>query len=260
MAIFAVAAPTMFVFLGVLLFMAGDPVPETLVWAVAWGAVAIYTLLADNSGPMPMITKSVSTAWRAAHGVSALLIVAIFLGLHLSNHLMGLAGPESHTAFMTIARHVYRAPWLEPILIGLFLFQVATGFHFTFRRMAAPMDPFQTFQVASGMFLAFYVVGHIDSVLIFARTYLGIDSGWDFATGAPTGLVKDPWSIRLVPHYALGVFFVLAHLAGGARLILLSHRVRKELADRLMIACAAASGVVATMIILAMCGMRLQFA
>jgi hypothetical protein len=36
-------------------------------------------------------------------------------------------------------------------------------------------------------------------------------------TGAPAGLVKDAWNIRLVPHYWLGVFFVLAHLATGAR-------------------------------------------
>ena len=57
----------------------------------------------------------------------------------------------------------------------------------------------------------------MNSVFIFARTYLGIDTGWDFATGAPTGLVKDRWNIRLVPHYRLGVFFVLAHLAAGMR-------------------------------------------
>ena len=41
----------------------------------------------------------------------------------------------------------------------------------------------------------------MNSVFIFARTDLGIDTGWDFATGAPTGLVKDPRNIRLVPHY-----------------------------------------------------------
>ena len=35
----------------------------------------------------------------------------------------------------------------------------------------------------------------MNSVFIFARTYLGIDTGWDFATGAPTGLLKDPWNI-----------------------------------------------------------------
>src|SRR5262249_3895616 len=55
----------------------------------------------------------------------------------------------------------------------------------------------------------------MDSVFIFARTYLGIDTGWDFATGAPTGLIKDPWNIRLVPHYWLGG--VLRPLAPGGR-------------------------------------------
>ena len=57
----------------------------------------------------------------------------------------------------------------------------------------------------------------MNSVFIFARTYLGIDTGWDFATGAPTGLVRDHWNIRLGPHYWLAVFFVLAHLAAGMR-------------------------------------------
>jgi hypothetical protein len=54
----------------------------------------------------------------------------------------------------------------------------------------------RTFQIASGVYLGFYVLGHMDSVFIFARTYLGIDTGWSFATGAPTGLIKDPWNIR----------------------------------------------------------------
>src|SRR5262249_40062948 len=41
----------------------------------------------------------------------------------------------------------------------------------------APSDRFRTFQIASGVYLAFYVLGHMDSVFIFARTYLGIDTG-----------------------------------------------------------------------------------
>jgi hypothetical protein len=66
----------------------------------------------------------------------------------------------------------------------------------------------------------------------FARTYLGIDTGWAFATGAPAGLVKDPWNIRLVPDYWLGVFFFLAHLAAEAGVVLMAHGVRKVHADR----------------------------
>ena len=87
------------------------------------------------------------------------------------------------------------------------------------------MDRFRTFQIASGIFLAAYVLGHMNSVFVFARLYLGIDSDWAFATGAPSGLIKDAWNIRLVPHYGLAVFFVLSHLAAGGRSVLLAHGV-----------------------------------
>jgi hypothetical protein len=70
-------------------------------------------------------------------------------------------------------------------VVTLFLFQIGTGLYLVWRHTALPSDRFRTFQIASGVYLAFYVLGHMDSVFIFARTYLGIDTGWDFATGAP---------------------------------------------------------------------------
>ena len=99
----------------------------------------------------------------------------------------------------------------------------------------------------------------MNSVFIFARLYLGIDSDWAFATGAPAGLVKDAWNIRLVPHYWLGAFFVLAHLAAGARGVMIAHGVSRAFADRFMVAGAVVAGLVATVILLGMCGMRVQF-
>jgi hypothetical protein len=93
---------------------------------------------------------------------------------------------------MKVFRHVYRNDILQPLVVALFLFQVGTGLFFVWRLTAAPSDRFRTFQIASGVYLAFYVLGHMDSVFIFARTYLGIDTGWGFATGAPNRLVKDP--------------------------------------------------------------------
>jgi hypothetical protein len=98
---------------------------------------------------------------------------------------------------MKVFRHVYRNDILQPLVVALFLFQVGTGLFFVWRLTAAPSDRFRTFQIASGVYLAFYVLGHMDSVFIFARTYLGIDTGWGFATGAPTGLVKDPCAALL---------------------------------------------------------------
>jgi hypothetical protein len=258
-ALLAVAAPTLFTFIGVVLYMLHDPVPDTWLWVSCWAIALVQVLRADNDSPARPGARLVPLPLRVAHGVSALALVMIFLALHITNHLMFPAGAVTYDAVMKVFRHVYRTNILQPLVVALFLFQIGTGLFFVWRHTASPSDRFRTFQLASGVYLAFYVLGHMDSVFIFARTYLGIDTGWSFATGAPTGLVTDPWNIRLVPHYWLGVFFVLSHLAVGARGIIMAHGVNKEFADRFMIGSAIIAWIVATVIMLGMCGMRVQF-
>jgi hypothetical protein len=258
-ALLSVAAPTILVFLGVLVFMAGNPVPDVALWTIFWSGAVMFVLRADNERPASSDIKPVVPAIRVAHGLSALAIVTIFLGLHLTNHLTGLIGPETHAQFMKAVRAVYRARLIEPVLILLLFFQVGTGLYFAFRYMAKPMDAFRAFQVASGMYLVFYVIGHMDSVFILGRTFLGIETAWDFATGAPVGLIRGARNIRLVPHYGLGVFFVISHLFCGLRIVLLARSVSKPLADRVMIGGAIVGALVATAIMLGMCGMRVQF-
>jgi hypothetical protein len=258
-ALLSVAAPTILVFLGVLVFMAGNPIPDVALWTIFWAGAVIVVLRADNDRPAPSDVKPVVPAIRVAHGLSALAIVTIFLGLHLTNHLTGLIGPETHAQFMKAVRAVYRARLIEPVLILLLFFQVGTGLYFAFRYMAKPMDAFRAFQVASGMYLVFYVIGHMDSVFILGRTFLGIETAWDFATGAPVGLIRGARNIRLVPHYGLGVFFVISHLFCGLRIVLLARGVSTPLADRVMIGGAIVGALVATAIMLGMCGMRVQF-
>jgi hypothetical protein len=258
-ALLALAAPTLFVFVGVVLTMLHDPVPDTWLWVAYWVIALALLFRSDNSVPAVLSPRPIPAPLRVAHGVSALALVMIFLTLHIANHLTFPAGEGTYNAVMKAFRHVYRNDILQPLVIALFLFQVGTGLFFVWRLTAAPSDRFRTFQIASGVYLAFYVLGHMDSVFIFARTYLGIDTGWDFATGAPTGIIKDPWNIRLLPHYWLGAFFVLAHLAAGARAVMMAHGVSKALADRLMVGGAVLSGLVATVIMLGMCGMRVRF-
>jgi hypothetical protein len=238
-ALLAIAAPTLFTFVGVVLTMLHDPVPDTWLWVACWAIAIALLMRSDNGVPAVVAPRPVPAPLRVAHGVSALALVTIFLALHITNHLMFPAGKGTYDAVMKVFRHVYRNDILQPLVVALFLFQVGTGLFFVWRLTAAPSDRFRTFQIASGVCLAFYVLGHMDSVFIFAWTYLGIDTGWDFATGAPTGLVKDKWNIRLVPHYWLGAFFVLAHLAAGARRVMMAHGVSRAFADD---ARAAASG------------------
>lgn len=258
-ALLAVAAPTLFTFVGVILYMLHDPVPDAWLWAACWAIAVPMLLRSDNDTRARLVARPVPVPLRIAHGVSALALVTIFLALHITNHLMFSAGPRMYEAVMQMFRYVYRAEFVQPLLVTLFLFQVGTGLFFVWRATAAPSDPFRTFQIASGIYLAFYVLGHMNSVFLFARTYLRIDTGWGFATGAPTGLLRDPWNIRLVPHYWLGVFFILSHLAAGARVILMAHGIRKAFANRFMIGSTAIAGIAATVIILGMCGMRVRF-
>jgi succinate dehydrogenase/fumarate reductase cytochrome b subunit len=258
-ALLAVAAPALFTFLGVVLYMLHDPVPDTWLWVACWVIAIALLLWSDDDASAKVAARPVPPALRVAHGVSALALVLAFLVLHITNHLMFTAGAGTYDAVMKVFRHVYRTGIIQPLLVALFLFQVGTGLFFAWRLTEAPCDRFRSFQIASGIYLAFYVLGHMDSVFVFARTYLGIDTGWNFATAAPAGLIKDAWNIRLVPHYWLGVFFVLTHLAVGGRVIVMAHGIGRTLADRFVVGSTAVAAVVATVIMLGMCGMRIQF-
>src|SRR5262249_51819642 len=258
-ALVAVAAPPSFVFLGVVLTMLHSPIPDTWIWVAAWAAAGASVALADNKSPTRP-TPAAAPSWlRVAHGISALCIVLLFLALHITNHLFFVEGRADYMVIMKLFRHVYREAVVQPIVVALFLSQVASGLYLAMCRVSTPMDTFRTFQVASGVFLAFYILGHMNSVFIFARAYQGIDTDWGFATGAPAGLVKDAWNIRLVPHYGLAIFFVLAHLFSGLRVILLTHGVRKTIADRTMIGGGVAAAAVAGLIMLGMSGVRVSF-
>ena len=94
-------------------------------------------------------------------------------------------------------------------------------------------------------------------LFIYARSFLGIPTDWNFAIGAPTGVIHDAWNIRLLPHYALGAFFVLSHLASGLRVVLIAHGVDRRAANRLWGAGVALSALVSAAIIAGMCGVRI---
>jgi hypothetical protein len=67
----------------------------------------------------------------------------------------------------------------------------------------------------------------------------------------------DAWNIRLLPHYALGVFFVIAHLFCGLRTVLLAHEVRRPMADIVWVAGLLCAGCVSLLITATLCGLRL---
>ncbi len=250
----AVATPTLYVFLGVAQTLIHSPIPDELVWCVLWLAIAIWSQTARN--PVAA-TRPTVERWRIVHGITA-TVLSLYVAFHLANHLFGLIGPDAHAAVMKIGRVVYRSGVGEPLLVTAMLFQVGTGLFLAWRWSAAPQGLHRTFQVGSGVYLSLYILGHMNSVFIYARSLLGIPTDWNFAIGAPTGLIHGAWNIRLLPHYALGAFFVLSHLASGLRVVLIAHGVDQRAANRLWGAGVAISAGISTAIIAGMCGVRIS--
>ncbi|TCP36075.1 hypothetical protein [Sphingomonas sp. BK235] len=250
-----VAAPTLYCFVGVGGFLLSSPVNDEVTWSALWIAGAASTLLLGGSDRWSR-HRSPSPLLRVAHGLSALILLA-YVAFHLANHLCAWRGEQAHAAVMAAGRSVYRSPIVEPVLVTAMLFQMISGACLAWRWSAQRLDFHKSFQVASGFYLSVYILGHMNSVFVFARWKLGIPTGWAFATGAPAGLIHDAWSIRLVPHYALGVFLVIAHLFSGLRVILIAHGTKKTVAERIWWVGVVSAGGTATAIMLAMCGLRL---
>jgi succinate dehydrogenase/fumarate reductase cytochrome b subunit len=258
-AILAFAAPPIFTLMGVLLYMAKGPLPDEAPWTVFWLLAFVASglgLLARGTGS-PMEAAPPSPKLRVVHGVTAAVLVLLFLAMHLTNHLSALWSLAAQKTLMADFRTIYRAPLVEPVIVALFLFQVATGSALLWAWSRGPADLFRTLQLCTGAYLIFYITGHMNSVFVFARAYLKIQTDWSFATGAPAGLIKDAWNIRLLPHYLFGVACVVTHLLLGARGVALAHGTSRATVDRVTVTGIGASLALATAIVFGMTGVHL---
>ncbi len=255
LACFAVAAPPLFVFTGVAGGLIGSPLADELTWVGFWAILLVLTFM-GSSEARPATFPPSMRVWRVAHGISATLIL-LFVGFHLANHLTGWLGETTHRAMMETGRTLYRMPAVEAGLVGLLLFQAVSGMRLAWVRSADRQDGYGAVQLLSGVYLFAFIFTHLTSALVSARWIRGIETDWAWATGAPDGLLLDDWNIRLLPHYLLGSFFVLAHLASGLRQVLLAHGVSGGQANRIWFAGLFCSALVAAFIVLALVGGRI---
>jgi len=251
----ALAAPPLFVSTGVVSSLIHSPLPDLWAWSILWLALGVGAAVVSSKG-QPRPPGVMTGRLRVAHGVSALAIL-LFLAFHLTNHLFGLFGPVTHAQVMAIGRVVYRSRFVEPVFVAILLFQVASGAKLAWRWSARPLDAAGVLQVGSGAYLAAFILTHLNSAFVSARWVHNIPTDWAWATGAPDGLLMDAWNIRLLPHYALGVFFVIAHVFCGLRTVLLAHGVRPSAANRLWASGLVCAGGVSLLITAALCGLRI---
>lgn len=211
----AVIVPALYVFLGEIQRMFHSPVSDELVWWTLWVIVGAMAVSASQdevqSNPPPSAAR-----WRAVHGFTA-AVITVFVLFHLFNQVVGLWGEEAYTAVQNAGRQIYRTPVIEAILVGLMISQVFSGLRIVWRWGPLRTGTARVMQVAAGNYLAVFIVAHMLSIFLYARTMSAVPTDWSYAVGAPSGLLHDGWGIRLIPHYSWGVFFVCSHIASGIR-------------------------------------------
>lgn len=251
----AFASPALFTFLGVLTYMASISFAENVIWGTLWLVAIVFSVRAARR--TPRVDRRVGHWLPVAHGATAAILVFGFIALHLANHLVAVAGPEAHIAVMKVLRNWYRSPVVEPLLVILMLFMVGSGLVLVRSKLSAQTDVFGTLQTLTGFYLLIFITGHMNSVFVFQRSFVGKDTDFWFAAGGPDGLLADAWSVRLIPHYVLGVWSVVTHAACGLRGILTAHGIQTRVANGMTIALSASAAIAASLMGLALCRFQL---
>ena len=252
----AYACPPLFTLIGVLLYINAASISDLVLWAAIWLAAGSAILVSASRGEAAP-RRQTPAGLRFAHGASAAAILAIFLIMHLGNHLVGLWGVEAHKAVMEMLRHWYRNPVVEPALILLMVFQVLSGAWLLRARLAQRASLFETLQSSTGAYLGLFVTSHITAVLVLGRSFVGIDTDFYWASGEAAGLIADPWNVRLIPHYSLAVWGLITHAGCGLRTVMLARQVRETFADKFALWISAGGALVAIAIVSAQSGLRL---
>ncbi|NQZ23856.1 MAG: hypothetical protein HRT53_17625 [Colwellia sp.] len=210
--------PSVFCLIGIILYMFNlNSFELPLYYTVV--ALALIWIKTANTIPAP--AKYYSPKLRVAHGITSLLLL-VFIGFHLVNHLGANLGGDAHISLMDGFRKYYRHPLVEVLLVGLFSVQLITGWILARTFISQSSDGYRTLQVATGLILMVFISTHIIAVIGLARFYLEIDPNWDWLVYSP-GLLKDGWNVRLISHYFVGVIALILHLGLGLRIVLINH-------------------------------------
>ncbi len=230
---FVFASPSLFVFIGTTFYMLGSSNRDYIFWAVLW-IVIIAALSLGRNAPARASVDVPPIGLRRWHGISALCIVVIFLAWHFLNHLSALVSLDFNKAMMEVLRKWYRSEPVQPVIVGLFVFQTVSGLLLFRYRTSVEGETVRILQTITGVFLSAFIVSHLSAVFLLGRLYSGVDTTFRWAAGAPAGLFNDPWNVRLIPHYSLVPWVVLTHLGLGVRGILLGRGYEPAAANRIV--------------------------
>ena len=93
---------------------------------------------------------------RKTHYLSG-LIIALFVGFHLFNHLASIYGPDKHIELMSTLRHFYRNIFTETILFFAVLVQIISGLKLFKSNRSTAKTGFEKLHIWTGLYLAIFL-------------------------------------------------------------------------------------------------------
>ncbi|NIA52168.1 hypothetical protein HAV22_00685 [Massilia sp. TW-1] len=140
-------------------------------------------------------------------------VLAVFVTVHIANHLAALAGVDAHVRFMEQGRFVYRHPVVEAVLLACAALQAASGLSMLWTGRHRRRMLIAWLQAGSGAYIALFLAIHVGAVLA-ARIVGGLDTNFYFAAA---GLHVWPFVLFFAPYYFLAVAALFAHLGCALR-------------------------------------------
>ncbi|HET6767643.1 MAG TPA: hypothetical protein VFH08_09600 [Chitinophagaceae bacterium] len=155
------------------------------------------------------------------------LTIAIFIGIHLMNHLLVIHSAAMHINFMQKARKVYRHPIAESVLLTAVALQILSGIFLITQKWSSVDSWFDWAHVCSGLYLFLFLTNHVRAVMV-GRHKMHIDTNLYYGAG-----VMNRWPQKLVyiPYYSLAILAFFFHVACIHR-IKMKELVSKEVAEQ----------------------------
>jgi hypothetical protein len=135
------------------------------------------------------------------------MTLAAFIVLHLANHLFALVSVQQHIRVMELLRLFYRNPIIETLLLSAILLQVPSGIMLVRRKGWRGLPVEERAQVASGLYLSFFLVVHVLAVMV-GRYGFHLDTNFYFGA-AP--LHSFLWWYYVV-YYGLSIIAIFTHI------------------------------------------------
>ncbi len=145
---------------------------------------------------------------KKIHYISG-IIITVFVGIHLFNHLFSIFGADKHIEMMNSLRPIYRNIFVETILLSAVLVQILSGLKLFMANRKTAISKFDKLHIWTGLYLAIFFIIHLGAVL-GGRLILQLDTNFYFGVA---GLNSFPLNLFFIPYYGLAILSFFGHIA-----------------------------------------------